>query len=125
MAEDLGFSMTVRRATKKRIIFNPKVEVHHKVHKYRLSWRFIAERSYWIGHSRRMLRTYYSDKTDEDLFLAENDLLKRIVTQLLPRTLNSFRKLSVTLIVLLFAGLGYIVPGISQSWSPSEKSPEA
>jgi hypothetical protein len=122
MSEDLGFSMMVRNTTKKRIVFNPMVEVHHKVHKYRLSWRFIAERSYWIGQSRRMLKTYYPNMKD-DLLSTENELVKRIIIGL-PKTLNSFRKLSVTLIVLFFAGLGYLVPGIPQSWSPSAKSPE-
>lgn len=125
MAEDLGFSMMVRKATRKRIIFNPKAKVLHKVHQYRLSWRFIAERSYWIGHSRRMLKAYYPSMKDDGVLSTENDLLKRIVVQLLPKTLGSFRKLSVTLIVLFFAGLGYLVPGIPQSWSPSRRSLEA
>jgi glycosyltransferase involved in cell wall biosynthesis len=123
MAEDLGFSMMVRNTTKKRIVFNPKVEVHHKVHRYRLSWRFIAERSYWIGQSRRMLKTYYPN-LENDLLSTENDLVKRIVAGLLPKSLSSFRKLRMTLIVLFFAGLGYLLPGIRQSWSPSAKSPE-
>jgi len=125
MAEDLGFSMMVRRATRKRIVFNPKARVSHKVHQYRLSWRFIAERSYWIGHSRRMLEKYYPNTADESTLSTENDLLKRIVTQLLPRTLNNFRQLSVTLVVLFFAGLGYLLPGFPQSWSPSRRSFEA
>lgn len=111
MAEDLGFSMMVRNRTHKRIVFNPNVKVQHKVHQYRLSWKFIAERSYWIGHSRRMLSHYYRDE-NEDVLSPENQLLKRIVTRLLPSALSNLRILTVTLAVLLFTGLGYVVPFI-------------
>lgn len=112
ISEDLGFSMIVRTITGKRIVFNPMVKVWHKVHRYRLSPGFIAERAYWIGHSRRMLRTYYSGMTDqEDLLSPEHDLL-RLIFRRLPTTLRSLRRFSITMLVLSFVALGYLLPNL-------------
>lgn len=111
MGEDLGFSMMVRKRTRKRIVFNRKVQVLHKVHGYRLSWGFMAERSFWIGRSKRMLERQYSSSMDEDLLSSEKDLLVQIAIQM-PRILKNLRKASVTIIVLLFVGLGFLLPGI-------------
>jgi glycosyltransferase involved in cell wall biosynthesis len=112
MSEDLGFSMIVRDVMRKRIVYNPRVHVFHKIHPYRLTWNFIAERSYWIGHSRRMLKTYYGAAHGGNVLSRESDLLKRIVTRTLPKSIRSMKKLKLISIVLLFATLGYLVPGI-------------
>jgi hypothetical protein len=112
MPEDLGFSIMVKTITRKRLVFNPRAKVLHKVHQYRLSLGFIAERAYWIGHSRRMLKRYYPTVDDKPVLSTEHELLKRILTKLLPSTLKSFRKFKVTFAVLLFASLGYLIPGI-------------
>jgi len=112
LPEDLGFSMIVKDVMRKRIVYNPKVHVFHKVHHYRLTPKFIAERSYWIGHSRRMLKAYYSDGSSSNVLSGESDLLKRILTRTLPNSVRSPKKLKLIFIVLFFAVLGYLVPGI-------------
>lgn len=115
MAEDIGFSMKVRLKTRKNIVYDSEIGVLHKVHGYRLSWRFIVERSYWIGHSRRMLKRLYSS-SDEELFDMENSILKRVMLNLPIKIVRTFfRKpieslniLSVSTIILVSVALGYL-----------------
>jgi glycosyltransferase involved in cell wall biosynthesis len=116
MAEDNEFSLIVKAKTGKRIIYHPNVRLWHRVHKYRLSQRFIKERAYWIGHSRRMLKRLYPEaEKGKDLLDQEHQLLKRIFTRLFPSILKDFftnpviawRKLSVTITALFFVTLGY------------------
>jgi glycosyltransferase involved in cell wall biosynthesis len=114
MAEDVGFSMIVRLKTRKRIVFNPDVKVWHKVHG-RLSWSFIIERAYWIGHSRRMLKEHFAEGNYEDLLSQEHELLRRVITRLLPTIFNNMRRFTVTLVVLSCVALGYMLPGLSPS----------
>jgi glycosyltransferase involved in cell wall biosynthesis len=116
VAEDNEFSLRVKAKTGKRIMYDPNMKLWHKVHSYRLSWRFIRERAYWIGRSRRNLKRLYAQPSQSENFLAtENQLLRRILSHLLPHILKSlfkspslaWRKLSVTVIALSFVALGY------------------
>jgi glycosyltransferase involved in cell wall biosynthesis len=116
MAEDNEFSLRVRVETGKGVVYNPSVKLGHRVHRYRLSWRFIRERAYWIGHSRRMLKKLYPEaNSGTDLLSQEHQLLKRIFTRLPLDILKSlfrhpaiaWRKFSVTFIALFFVTLGY------------------
>ncbi len=116
LAEDNEFSLRVRERTGKKIVYDPDVKLWHRVHKYRLSQKFIRERAFWIGYSRRMLTRLYSKASqDEDLLSQEHQLLKRIITRLLPRLLLGFFRnpvvtwcqLSVTASALFFIALGY------------------
>lgn len=52
IAEDLEFSLRVRRTTRKKIVCDPKAYVFHRVREYRLKWRYVVARSHHIGVSR-------------------------------------------------------------------------
>ncbi len=116
VAEDVEFSLRARSVTEKTILYIPDAKVWHRVHKYRLSWRFIKERSHWIGFSRRNLKGFYPDMNfNTERFYDEYKLLKRICFKLFPGILKEFfrapsnatRKLAVTVVVLLYLSLGY------------------
>ncbi|MDO8616012.1 MAG: glycosyltransferase [Dehalococcoidia bacterium] len=112
-AEDNEFSLRVRAATGKRIVFSPRARVWHKVHRYRLSWRWVAARSYFIGRSRRMLQRAAGAAAP---LAAERTLLRRILTRLLPRTLADLprrprlagRRIALISASLTFLALGYL-----------------
>jgi GT2 family glycosyltransferase len=116
--EEVEFSLRVRRITGKRIVFNPKVKVYHKVYKSRFRWRVMAKRAFRMGYLRRMGKAIYpeNDKREESASRVEYALLKRIFTKLVPDILRGFfrhpaiawRRLSVCVIGTLFTGLGYI-----------------
>jgi glycosyltransferase involved in cell wall biosynthesis len=112
--EDNEFSLRVRTSTGKRIVYNPMVRTQHRVHGYRLGWRFIAARSFWIGLSRMMLKKAYG-RAESGLLQEEETLRRRILTRLLPSTVLSLtrhpllaaRRLWLILLSLSFMALGY------------------
>lgn len=115
-SEEVELSDRIRRQTKKRIVFNPKVRVEHKVYKYRLAPKYIARTSYWMGYTRHGLKEICieSDK-DGDLLYIEHRLLRNILTRLPLNILNTFfhnpviawRKTSVAVIALSSVAFGY------------------
>jgi glycosyltransferase involved in cell wall biosynthesis len=115
--EEVEFSLRVRKITGKRIVFNPRVSVYHKVYKFRFRWGVIAKRAFRMGYLRHMGKSIYPEG-DGDLSASgvEYGLLKRSFTRLLPDILRAllkhpiiaWRKLSVVVIGVLFTGLGYI-----------------
>jgi glucosyl-dolichyl phosphate glucuronosyltransferase len=124
MAEDNEFSQRIKEKTGKKILFEPDVKLWHKVHKYRLSQKFIKERSYWIGYSRRMIKqtNRLNHKTDTNLLSQENRLLNRIFTRLFPDIIKkiftkpviAWRTIRVTITALTYVALGYysnLLPG--------------
>jgi len=132
-AEDNEFSLRVRSETGKRILYVPGAKVSHRVHSYRLTSRFIRERAYWIGRSRRnLLRLYAETERAEGLPSPERQLLYRVLFRRIPADLahvfdnprTAWKRLSVTCWALLFVALGYyshLLPGQNSSvaiWIP-------
>lgn len=116
-AEETDLSLRIKRKTGKRIIYDPKVVVNHKVHKFRLSRKYIWKRAYIEGCSKMLIRKTYKGKLKEEKLLkTEYDLLRRIFLRLFPDMLkgfltspiNAWRRLSVTAIVLLAVATGYL-----------------
>ena len=116
LGEEAELSLRVRRKTGKRIVYNPKIRVYHKVSSNKLKLGFISQRAYQVGGTRRMLKTLdTSTSASKDLLNTEHQLLKRIITKLFPAILRGFfnnpiiawRKLRVTIIALTFVTLGY------------------
>lgn len=117
VAEETDISLRVRHVTGKRIVYNPRVKVRHKVTRNRLSWSFIARRSYQIGRSRRMIAgSDVAQKANHVPLGQERHLLVRILARLLPDTLcvclkdplSAWRRFSVTLLSLSSVFLGYV-----------------
>jgi GT2 family glycosyltransferase len=115
-AEDEELTFRIRRRTGRRVVYNPKVRVRHRVYKHRLTLRSIASNAYWIGLTRPELkRLYPKDNAGRNALDLEHQLLKRIFTKLLPNILKNFfihpiialRKLQVTITALSFVALGY------------------
>jgi GT2 family glycosyltransferase len=115
MAEDNEFSLRVKAATGRSIIYSPKVKLWHMVHQYRLSRQFISQRAYWIGRSRHMLKKLCPNVEPANVLGQEHQLLKRILSKLLPSILKGFftnpltawHRLSATVTILFFVTIGY------------------
>lgn len=115
-AEETEFSIRVRRKTNKRIIYNPKVRVNHKVYHYRMTLNFIARRAYWEGYAKAMLSRLHSSDRNTDVLSVERALLGRVLFRLLPQIagrlfsqpLTALRQLGVTTLVLSWVAIGYL-----------------
>jgi len=116
-AEEAEFSLRVKQKTGRRIIYNPKVRVKHRVYQYRLRARFIAKRAYWEGYAKAMLNRWYRSTDGEKAVLStEFELLRNILFRFLPQTLNhlfhqpiiAMRKLWVAMVVLSCVAGGYL-----------------
>ena len=115
-AEETELSLRVRHRTGKRIEYNPKVTVSHKVHKYRLTRQYIWKRAYIEGCSKILIQKLFKDNLrDERLLKTEYELLRRILLKLSPDILKGFftnpvtawHRFSVTVIVLSSVAIGY------------------
>jgi glycosyltransferase involved in cell wall biosynthesis len=128
--DDAEFSIKLRLKTRKQIMYNPDVQVYHKVYKYRLSRKFIRGQGYWQGYSKALFRKMYPNDTDTRALVKELDLLKRILFKLIPRSVLglfksprlSGKRLSFTCYVLFYVALGYSTGALPWLFGFTEKS---
>lgn len=98
VAEDLEFSLRVKKKTGRRIAYCREAFVWHRVHPYRLSWNFIGQRSRHIGMSRYIL-TRLGVSLDR-----EGDLLGRTIKGMpYAIAMSRGKRLSVLALAMLVA----------------------
>jgi glycosyltransferase involved in cell wall biosynthesis len=90
--------------------YNPKAVVAHKVFEYRTEVRWLLNRAFWQGYSKRAMETFVEDSTDE-----ETDFLRRLLTEFAPERLRSAvtspSKTAITQLVMLFVLTGTVGAG--------------
>ena len=118
MGEEVSLSLRVRAVTKKRIVYNPKVKVHHKVGKARFNFGFMAKRAFLFGYTKQFIKhTFQNDFPNEKVLGMEFQHLRHILFKstldLMRKTFKNpaiaWRQLLVTIIGVFFTGLGYAV----------------
>ncbi len=126
LGEDTAFSVLVRQRTGKRIIFDPAVQVRHKVYRHRLTPLSVRRRAFWEGYTKATMRRLARSDIWTGLDLApERDQIWRIAGGFLPRTVaglarepsTSWRQLRLAADALSHAALGYAagtVPGLGR-----------
>lgn len=114
--EEVELSLRMRQSGG-RIVFNPKLQVYHKVLRHKRNLSYLAKRSYSFGYTRHLIENLYSSSYG-DFLGTERRVLKRVSGRLLPRILFkdlftnpriAVRKFLVTFVGTLFIGLGYLV----------------
>jgi len=113
--EEVELSLRVREKTGREIVFNPRVRVYHKVHRFRLGWGWIARKAYAFGYCKHMIASLYPRWEGKPTLGQEYDLLGRIFTRLIPgiaktlftHPIVAWRQLLVTIVGVFFTGLGY------------------
>lgn len=111
MAEDLEFSIRVRKKTGMRIAFSRDAFLWHRVHPYRLQWWYVRERSQHIGISRYALTRLGGIMMDR-----ENTLVIRMIRKIPGRIGNSprfgFKIAFLSAFVFLNIFLGYLMASL-------------
>jgi glycosyltransferase involved in cell wall biosynthesis len=115
-AEEMELSLRVRQKTGKRIIYNPSTAIRHKVHRFRLSGKYVRKRAFIEGCSKMLIKKKFNgNKKGEALLGTEYALLRRIFFRLFPNIMKGFfinpviawRRLYVTITVLIAVAAGY------------------
>ncbi|WP_144920769.1 glucosyl-dolichyl phosphate glucuronosyltransferase [Halorubrum salsamenti] len=92
--------------------YDPEAEVAHKVFEYRTEFRWLVDRAFWQGYSKRAMESFVDDESGE-----EDEFIQMLLTESAPRRLRnivgSFPMVSLLqffVLCLLTAsvGLGYI-----------------
>lgn len=113
--DDAEFSINLRLKTGRLIMYNPCARVQHRVYAYRLTRKFIRGQAYWQGYLKALLKRIYRDDSDTRALVKEYSLLRRILLNLVPRTVKVFlsnpglawKRFALTAAVLFYVALGY------------------
>jgi len=85
--------------------YDPEAEVEHKIFAYRTTFRWLVDRAFWQGYSKRAMETLVEDSKGN-----EGTFLKRLVTEFVPNRLTgliqnpSLLKLRQLLALFMFTG---------------------
>ena len=112
-AHETEFCARMREEYGRGVIYNPDAEVGHKVFDWRLDKRWLLERSFWQGYSKRAMETLVSADSSAE----ESDFLRTLLLEFVPSrakqlltgpSVPRFKQL-VTLFVLTgTVGVGYL-----------------
>lgn len=95
-----------------KVWYDPKAKVAHKIFEYRTDFRWLIDRSFWQGYSKRAMKTYVETDSDE-----ENEFLLRLLSEFIPhrlqrivnrRSQEEMLQLMALLVFTFSAGVGYI-----------------
>ena len=113
-AEEVEFCLRLRRHTGLRIVFCDKMKILHRVTEGRLTSKYIAQRAFWIGRTRRMLKHLVGGSDAAKLAVEENLLMRSLrytFAKTLPRAIilkkGDTKALRVEALALSFLILGY------------------
>ena len=102
----------LERKTGERVVYVPDATVEHKIYDYRTDRRWLLERAFWQGYSKRRMAEIDPDATD-----TEQEFLRKLLVRFIPdRTTElikspSLAKLDTLVMLLAFTlstGIGFL-----------------
>jgi len=84
-AHETEFCARMREEYGNGVIYNPDATVGHKVFEWRTDKRWLVERAFWQGYSKRAMETLVS----EDSSAEESDFLKQLLFEFTPERVRS------------------------------------
>ena len=111
-AEEPEFGARMREAYGQGVVYNPSAMVGHKVFEFRTRKRWLLERAFWQGYSKRAIETTVSDEAsaEESVFLGQllfefvPDRLRELVAD--PSTAKAIQLVSLVVLTAT-VGAGY------------------
>jgi GT2 family glycosyltransferase len=106
------FCSRLGRAYGEGVVYTPDAVVSHKIYQYRTEPKWLVERAFWQGYSKRAMETIIPESSDE-----ESEQLRRLLLRYIPRRiwnlLISPSKSRATQLLMLFVlltatGIGYL-----------------
>jgi len=116
LPEEIELSLRIKERTGKRIVYNPKSKVNHKIYSYKLKIKYMIQCAYLMGFSKSKMKKVYSKFQNQDILIQEKQLLKRIFRRLLLKMIRqmfkdpalTWQRFLITVIVLLSIAIGYL-----------------
>ena len=110
-AHETELCARMREAYGQGVIYNPDAEVGHKVFEWRTDGRWLLERSFWQGYSKRAMETLVSEESSRE----ETEFLGQLLTEFVPGRVKSLvadpEAAKATQLVTLFVLTGTIGTG--------------
>ena len=112
-AHETEFCARMREEYGQGVIYNPNATVGHKVFEWRTDKRWLLERAFWQGYSKRAMETLVSEKSSEE----ESDFLKVLLFEFIPGRVKSLvfgpnvpeaKQLFALFVLTGTVGLGYL-----------------
>jgi glycosyltransferase involved in cell wall biosynthesis len=111
--DDVGFGIELALRSSKRLLFEPKVRVYHRITSGRLSLNYIRRKGFWLGFTRRAFRRTYGDVSkrtlDNESIIVAARFMAMSLFSLAKNPVRSWKRLSLASFVLLFVALGFAV----------------
>lgn len=85
-AHETEFCARMREEYGRGVVYNPDAKVGHKVFEWRIDKRWLLERAFWQGYSKRAMETLVSEASSAE----ESAFLKRLVFEFVPSRIKSF-----------------------------------
>jgi GT2 family glycosyltransferase len=99
--------------------YDPEAEVIHKVFEYRTKFRWLVDRAFWQGYSKRAMESFVNDERGEEsefigylLLTATPHYIRNMISSPSSSVLKRF---AVLYVLTALVGLGYVyaIPGYS------------
>jgi glycosyltransferase involved in cell wall biosynthesis len=112
-AHETEFCARMREAYKRGVIYNPDAKVGHKVFDFRTRTRWLFERAFWQGYSKRAMETILTEEASAE----ESAFLKQLLFEFVPSRIKSLvtdpsatKATQLVTLVLLTGtvGIGYL-----------------
>ena len=92
--------------------YDPEAKVAHKVFEYRTKFRWLVDRAFWHGYSKRVMESFVDDESGE-----EGEFLDRLLTDFVPDRVKGLAtdpsvehslRLVMVFAFIFFVGTGYL-----------------
>ncbi|TKX61666.1 glycosyltransferase family 2 protein [Halorubrum sp. ASP1] len=92
--------------------YDPEAEVAHKVFEYRTEFRWLVDRAFWQGYSKRAMESFVdSGRREERTFLNQiilHSVPERLRSLIIDRSVSESERIFCIFVFTLAVGLGYL-----------------
>ncbi|MFC7203568.1 glucosyl-dolichyl phosphate glucuronosyltransferase [Haloferax namakaokahaiae] len=111
-AHEAPVCIRIYNNTGKRVIYNKRARVNHKLFEYRTEFRWLVFRSFWQGYSKRVMDLLYPEASDDKNDYLKDLLLVYVVDRLIKLVKDpSMAKVQQLIAIFVFTaavGFGYV-----------------
>jgi glycosyltransferase involved in cell wall biosynthesis len=111
-AEEPELGVRLRQEYGHGVWYNPQAEVAHKVFEYRTDPKWLLDRAFWQGYSKRAMETMIPESSGQ-----ESEFLRRLVTEYAPSrarelvrkpSIAKFLQFAMLFVFTIVVGFGYL-----------------